>query len=243
MRRLPTYGYCIALIALTLFWFGVPICSYAFCLKPKIRVDDEFFVSDIVFVGTIISDQKIGVTSDGFYDSQLFGWRVSKVLRGSIEPGHLVITYSGNDSGRFPFEAEEGHQTGRNFLVFARKYPTRPGAYAVDNCGNSVPSYEAKETLNEIRDLAHRRGGLLYGAMMDRDSNVRIEARGVAGNFTAMTDADGTFQIKLPPGHYDVTATKAGHIYVYTDIAYKRSRDVSVPVGGSAGLSFRDQRH
>lgn len=94
---------------------------YAFCHAPEIRVDDEFFVSDLVFTGTIVADQKADLTADGDYDGHIFTWRVGGVFHGAIRAGDLGHTYSGNDSGRFPLEAEEGHQVGRRFLLFAAR--------------------------------------------------------------------------------------------------------------------------
>jgi hypothetical protein len=103
---------CIALLALAIL--AMP-SLHAFCYEPKIRVDDEFFVSDLVFTGTIIADQKIGLTPDGFYDEDAFTWRVQQVFRGAIHTGDMVRTYSGNDSGRFPYDVK----VGQHFLIFA----------------------------------------------------------------------------------------------------------------------------
>ncbi|MGD0889062.1 MAG: carboxypeptidase-like regulatory domain-containing protein [Acidobacteriaceae bacterium] len=229
---------CVVLLALAIL--ATPRL-HAFCLEPKIRVDDEFFVSELVFAGTIVTDQKIGLTPDGSYDGHNFTWRVDRVFRGKARQGDLVHTYSGDDSGRFPLEAEEGHQVRRRFLIFAIHYPAQKGEFAVDNCGNSSPLAKASATIAEIRKLPTRHSGLLYGQMIDSDEGVRIVATGADGNYSTVSGSDGKFSIPVAPGIYAVTATKPDHIYTDFDLAYKHSKAVKVPDGGSAGLAFREK--
>jgi hypothetical protein len=225
---------CALLIALAIL--ATPRL-HAFCYEPKIRVDDEFFVSDLVFTGTLVADQKLGLTPEGDYDEDAFSWRVQLVFRGAIHSGDMVRTYSGNDSGRFPFEVK----VGQYFLIFAFPYPTHKGGYAADNCGNSVPLSAAVSTITEIRKLPTRHGGLLYGQMIDSDEGVRIVATGAGGKYSTATGSDGKFSIPVPPGIYAVTATKPDHTYADYFPAYKNSKAVTVPVGGSAGLAFREK--
>jgi len=213
----------------------------AFCLEPKIRVDDEYFVSDVVFTGTITRDQKVGLTPQGFYDEDIFTWRVDRVFRGSIHPGDEVRTGSGNDSGRFPFEAAEGHQVGRHFLIFASVDPSSRKNYAVDNCGNSTLFAKAARTIREIEGLPSHRGGLLYGVMYDGDEGVRIIATGLNGKKYLTVSDYGKFTVRVSSGTYSVAAIKQGRVYADMDVAYKHAEKVTVPDGGSAGLAFREK--
>jgi hypothetical protein len=210
--------------------------AHAFCYAPKIRVDDEFFVSKLVFTGTLVADQKLGLTPEGYYDEDAFTWRVQRVFRGTVHSGDTVRTYSGNDSGRFPFHVE----VGQRFLIFAFSDPTHKGGFAADNCGNSIPLSKAASTIAEIGDLPKRHGGLLYGQMIDGDEGVSITAVGVSGRYSTVSDQHGMFSIRMPPGIYRVTATKQDHLYRDFDLAYKHSKAVKVPDGGSAGLAFRE---
>jgi hypothetical protein len=214
----------------------------AFCNVPPIRVDDEFFVSDIVFTGSIIADKKIGLTPDGFFEARSFTWRVDKVLRGSIVPGQRVITVTGNDSARFPLDAGGSRSlVGGKFLILAFTDRQHAGLFAVDSCGNSRRLNDAASKIRQIENLPNHHGGLIYGSMMDGERGVQITVRGSAGDFSTTTQEDGSFSIKLPPGRYSVVAEEAGHVFVDTDIAYKDSRNIFVPDGGSAGLSFREK--
>ncbi len=214
----------------------------AYCNVPPIRLDDEFFVSDIVFTGSIVADRKIGLTPEGFFEARSFTWRVDRVLRGSIVPGRRVTTFTGNDSGRFPLDAgQSGSLVGGKFLIFAFRDRQHSGFFAVDSCGNSRPLSEAASKIHEIEDLPHHHGGLIYGSMMDGERGVQITAGGGSGKFSTMTKEDGSFSMKLPPGRYSVVAQEPGHVFVNTDIAYKDSNNVFVPDGGSAGLSFREK--
>lgn len=227
--------FCFALLLLTK-------SAEAYCNVPPIRVDDEFFVSDIVFTGSIVGDKKIGLTPEGFFEARSFTWRVDRVFWGSIVPGQRVETLSGNDSGRFPLDAGRSRSlVGGKFLIFAFTDRQHSGLFAVDSCGNSRPLREAASKIHEIEELPHHHGGLIYGSMMDGDRGVQITAKSSGRNFSTTTKEDGSFLIKLPPGHYSVVADEVGHVFVDTDIAYKRSNNVFVPNGGSAGLSFREK--
>jgi hypothetical protein len=214
---------------------------HAFCFEPKIRVDDEFFVSDLVFTGTIVADDKTGMTPEGFYDGHDFTWRVSRVFRGAVRPGDFVHTYSEDGSGRFPLEAEEGHQVGRRFLIFAFPDPTHKGVFGVDDCGNSVPLAKAASKVGEILQLPHRHGSVLYGEMFDWDEGVRIVATGADRTYSTLSDSHGKFELHVRPGNYSVAATKPGHIYTDFEFAYKPANAVRVPDGGSAGVAFREK--
>jgi len=225
---------CIVLLPLVIL--ATP-SLHAFCYEPKIRVDDEFFVSDLVFTGTLVADQKLGLTTESYYDEDAYTWRVQRVFRGSIHAGDMVSTYSGNDSGRFPFDVK----VGQSFLIFAFPDSTHKSGFAADNCGNSIPLSKAASTIAEIRQLPTRHGGLLYGKMIDGDLGVRINAIGTGITYTAITGTGGKFSLRVPPGTYSVSATKSGHIYADYDLAYKHSKAVKVPDGGSAGLAFREQ--
>jgi len=217
-----------------------PAC--AFCNVPPIRLDDEFFVSDIVFEGSIVADQKIGLTPDGFFDARSFTWQIDRVFRGSIVSGQRVRTVTGNDSARFPLDAGASRSlVGGKYLIFAFTDKEHVGVFAVDQCGNSLPLREAASKIREIEELPHHHGGLIYGSMMDGDRGVQITAKGSGGSFSTLTKENGGFSINLPPGRYAVVAEERGHVFVDTDIAYKRSGDVVVPDGGSAGLSFREK--
>lgn len=225
---------CLAAFAIMALY---PVHVHAFCYAPKIRVDDEFFVSDLVFTGTLVADQKIGLTPEGYYDEDAFTWRVQRAFRGAIHSGDMVRTYSGNDSGRFPYEVK----VGQRFLIFAFADSTHKGGFAADNCGNSIPLSKAAPTIALVRDLPNRHGGLLYGQMIDGDAGVRIVATRAVGKYSTVTGSDGKFAIRVPPGTYTVTATKPDHLYRDFDLAYKHSNAVNVPDGGSAGLAFREE--
>jgi hypothetical protein len=215
---------------------------HAVCSEPKIRVDDEFFVSELVFSGTIVADRKVGLASDGAYDGHDFSWRINEVYRGAVRAGELVHTYSSDDSARFPWDAEDGHQVGRRFLIFTFPDSEHKGQLAVDDCGNSALLSKAARTIAEIRTLPNGHGGLLYGEMFDGDIGVRIIATAANGKtYSALSNRNGKFTIRLPSGTYSVTAAAPGRIYEDFELAYKTSHRVTVPNGGSAGLAFREK--
>jgi hypothetical protein len=112
------------------------------------------------------------------------------------------------------------------------------GEYSVDDCGNSVPLSQGTRTIAEIQTLPGRHGGLLYGEMFDGDEGVRVIATAGGKKYETVSGAEGKFSLRVPPGTYSVTAAKSGHTYTDFELAYKRSKNVVIPDGGSAGLAF-----
>lgn len=219
-------------------------CSVAraFCYDPKLRVDDEFFVSKYVITATLINDKKLGLDRDGDYTGHNFTWRVLRVYRGSIQPNATFITYSGNDSGRFPLEAEEGHLVSRKYLLFVGK--NRDGLY-VDNCGNSDSLLNARQTLNELARVGKGSDGLIYGSILWRiprnATAVAINVDGKGRHYETTLRPDDTFAVSVPPGMYRVTARASGLNINPYDLSHKDPKSLTVPKGGSAGVAFEVQ--
>ncbi len=212
----------------------------AFCLTPKIRIDDEFFVSDLVVTATLIHDQKLDMDKDGFYTGHDFSWRVIHVYRGKIRPDQTFVTHSGNDSGRFPLDAEESHVNPGPYLLFAFKDKS---VFAVDNCGNSKPVSQAERTLREIGQVGKSPDGIIYGRLLPGPIGldptlVTVSAIGGNGHHQTRVEGHGDFKLRVPPGIYRVVATARGYEFKSDKLSYKNPEHLTVPRGGSAGVAF-----
>lgn len=212
----------------------------AVCLSPAIRVDDEYFVSDLVVTASLIHDQKLGVEKDGSYAGHDFSWRVSHVYRGGMKPGETFVTHSDNDSGRFPDDAEDKHISRGPYLLFAFKHKA---VFAVDNCGNSKPVSRAQQALREIAQVGKSPDGLMYGGLSPGPwgidpSLVTITAISESGQYKTRLGVFGSFKLRVPPGTYRVVATARGHELKPDELSYKNPEHLTVPRGGSAGVAF-----
>lgn len=109
-------------------------------------VEQEFGESEIVFVGKVISEEKIHESQDGYFDGINYTLAVTEVLKGM--PGQVVTVFSENSSGRFPMDI------GETYLVFTSITPgTFAGIpiYTVSYCGNSGKVQERKDALSTAR--------------------------------------------------------------------------------------------
>jgi hypothetical protein len=107
----------------------------------------EYFQSDVVFTGTVVSAQ---------YDSNVGGYytlRVERVFRGPIRDKFSVYTDSGDT--RLPLEK------GRTYLLFAYR---RNGRLEIDSCGNSDLLSKGAEAVHTIENIPRaRRYGVIEG--------------------------------------------------------------------------------
>lgn len=228
------------LVLVVLFLLVLAPRARASCLNPEIRVDDEFFVSDLVVTATLIHDQKLGVEKDGSYAGHDFSWRVSHVYRGGMKPGETFVTHSDNDSGRFPDDAEDKHISRGPYLLFAFKHKA---VFAVDNCGNSKPVSRAHQALREIAQVGKSPDGLIYGGLSPGPSGmdpslIMMTAVSASSKYQARLGVNGDFKLKVPPGTYRVVATARGHELKPDELSYKDPAHLTVPRGGSAGVAF-----
>ena len=234
MRRFLFY--CLSAFLL------VPATAFAVCSQPKIRVNDEFFTSEDVFEGTIVSDTKLGLDAQGNYAAHRFGWRIKQVFRGDIKPGDILQTYSEDDSGRFPPEAEEPRVVGMSFLTFA--YKSQSGL-VVDSCGNSTYLSHATSVRKAIEAIPLHAESHIYGWVLANEASpaekpIRITITSLenGNSFTVPANTDGNFDVKVKPGHYKVVASAPGLNITQDELRYKDANDVVAPKNGSAGVAF-----
>jgi hypothetical protein len=123
------------------------LCS-AYCPSYP-NVKQEFAESKLVFIGKVISEEKVHESSDGYFDGINYTILVVETLRGKL--GQVVMVFSENSSGRFPME------TGETYLVFTSLTPdTFAGVpvYTISYCGNSGKVQEKKNALSLARKLS-----------------------------------------------------------------------------------------
>jgi hypothetical protein len=122
--------------------------SSAYCPSyPDVK--QEFVESELVFVGKVISEEKVHASSNGYFDGINYTISVIETLRG--KPGQVVIVFSENSSGRFPMETDE------TYLVFTSLTPgtfADVPVYTISYCGNSGKVQQKKNALSLARKLS-----------------------------------------------------------------------------------------
>jgi hypothetical protein len=228
----------------------IPKAVVAACLAPTLRVNDEFFISDLVFTGTITRQAKTGVDASGDWDGHDLTWQVSRVYRGDIKGGDAVQTHTENDSGRFPTDIEDSafsttdrNGIGKSFLIFAHRVDT---VYEVDNCGNSRNLLHASSQIKQLRAIPRNSQGEVYGFVFGKDG-AKLPwtplVTAVCGDKKIVAAAPASkkeinFRMTVPSGRCSIVMHDEHYTFEPYDLSYKKPDDFFVPKGGSAGIAL-----
>lgn len=232
---------CLTSLLSVLFFAFVSIffqssCA-ASCPVPEIRANGEFFKSDAVFTGTVLSIQKKPDTDD-----VLGGWfyrlRIEKMFRGPHQ-NELTVFTEDSDT-RLPLEKD------RKYLLFAYKKHHRLEIY---NCGNSALASESSDSLNRLEKLLRgEQSSEIEGWVVAETSGidvsgVRVSIRGRSGMHSAMTGKDGWFHFQAPPGHYKADFSSKEYYLNGGDQFWYDPDQFVVHPGECASLQFVSVRH
>ncbi len=179
----------------------------AVCHVPEITPSGEFFKSDVVFTGTVISVRYDDADVGGRY----YLLHVERMFKGSLRK--QVTVYTENSSARFPLDKGQG------YLLFADRNQRRLEIYG---CGNSAPLSKAAKSLEILEGVLHAGpygeiGGWLVGETDGIDvSGVQVTVQGSSKTYHAVTDKDGWFHFRAPVGRYRVDF-RSGEYYLNAD--------------------------
>jgi hypothetical protein len=178
-------------MALAILWHS-PV-SRAYCPVPGIRANGEFFKSDVVLIGTVLSIRESPATDD-----DVGGWfyrmRVEEIFRGPIRK--VISVHTRNSSARFPLEK------GQKYLLFAY---LENGRLEIYGCGNSARLSEAAHALTRLKSLgAGKQPSEIEGWVVAETggidvSGVVVTIKSKSKSYAAVTDKDGWFHFAAPP--------------------------------------------
>src|SRR5580658_4001934 len=200
--------------AIAISFYIFPRCALGYCGVPEIRANGEYFQSDVVFIGTVISGGYTEI-SGGYTDRDVGGWyyrvRATRVFRGPAQAEFSVYTEDTNI--RFPLEKN------RTYLLFGYR---RNGRLEIDGCGNNDLLSEAAASIRSIENIPHAPPfGVIEGWVGPETggidvSGVRVTVKGHSRDYTAITDKNGWFHFRAPAGTYKVDFS-SGEYYLNTD--------------------------
>jgi hypothetical protein len=211
--------------------------SSAYCPVPEIRANGEFFKSDAVFIGTVLSIRETPDT-----DNNVGGWfyrmRAEEMFRG---PNRKEITvYTENSSNRFPLEKT------RRYLLFAYK---QHGRLEVDGCGNSALLSEAADALTRLKNLrAGKQPSEIEGWIAEETrgidvSGVLVTVKSQSKSYTTVTDKDGWFHFPAPPGRYKLDLSSKEYYLNDGDDFWYKPEGFVLHAGECASLQVVSVRH
>src|SRR6266566_2048824 len=201
----------------------------AVCPQPQPIICAEFFKSDAVLVGTVVSETAVPGEAD-FIEGWTYHVGVSRAFRGPTVP--TIDLFTENDSGRLRLKV------GRQYLLFANR---REGKWAIGGCGNSRLLKDAQGLITQIDQVGKGSSGKIYGRIVSLPSQigvsgVEVVARGATDIYRAVSGADGSFHITVRPGKYSVVVESA-QVSPY-DLSYDDPSNFEVRKGGCAQLQF-----
>jgi hypothetical protein len=222
-------------LLLTAFFF--PSSILAFCPVPVIRANGEFFKSDAVFTGKVLSVRK---KSDEKYIAG--GWfyrvQVEEMFRGSTR-SELTV-YTEDTDIRFPLDPNQ------KYLLFAYR---RHGRLEIDGCGNSSLLSSAGESVRRLAELRHANSlGEIEGWVAAETSGidvsgVRVSIRSRSQTYNAVTDKEGWFHLLVPPGKYKLDFASNEYYLNSGDDFWYRPKGFHLHPGECASLQVVSTRH
>jgi hypothetical protein len=210
--------------------------AYAFCFAPQLQVSDEYFISDFVITGTVVSNRYEKDPQDpDSLTGTFYTIRVVKTWHGKA-PESLTL-YSENSTARFPMRVDG------TYILFVTKSDN--GKWIIDNCGNSGLLPSANKVLSALRALPLRQSfiyGDVYQSWKTENApcppmQLRFESSQWRGNTNVRSDCK--FRLNVPPGSYRATLYRKSTAVPSNDLNYKDPYCFEVPMGGSAGIAFR----
>ena len=103
----------------------LPTTLFAWCPEYNIPIEREYQSSNSVFIAKVEDEIPVIDKENDFIEGHVYILKSLKWYKGSELP--MVVTYSGNSSGRFNM------QIGESYLLFSEVYEN---PMVISNCGN-----------------------------------------------------------------------------------------------------------
>lgn len=241
-----------ALIGLGVSFLLSPLCAttaMAECAnhpgQARPRVCDEFYYSDAVFEGTVVSTRQVPTAPAD--PANIMGWvytlEINKAYRGLEQ--RTVEIYAGNDTSGVPL------QHGHTYILFVKKNPQ--GYLAPNSCGSTSEMSKANETMAFLKKLMEDRktsnrgeiGGRVFAvaageiSLSDQPApGIKVIAHAGDKTFQDITDAKGQFHIGVPVGKYTVTTESNAWTVTPYALSYAKPDNIVIENAGCADLDM-----
>jgi len=223
---------CQSIVALLLFILASP--AFSFHYEPYPQVTAEYFHSNAVFTGKVLSER--AEMSEALSDGDRFtnGWwysiQVSKVFLGQKKD--VIEVYTENSSGRLRLEV------GQEYLVFAITYNN-----GLEICygGNTELLSKSKQKIEQLEQIPKMTDGEIEGRTVAQThwkgiEGIKVTISGNGKALSCTTDKDGWFHIRVEPGKYKATVEDL--TIIPYDMSYDKPEDFEVKKGGCAEIQF-----
>lgn len=231
----------IALAALlSVLW---PTAAIPWCPEPyPHRICAEFFAADIVFTGKVISPRYLSDGLSGFDPGWKYSLKVAKIYRGS--EAQTIEVYTENNSGRYQLSK------GKSYLLFAKRVQSDGTTiFEIFDCSHNLEVSQARPTILQIEKVlnvkpgsgGHIGGGFRPNSGLTDLSGIRITAEDNGKTYEAVTAKDGSWDMWVPAGTYNLQAKSPdwyispddhGSFYPFKDIVIRDGQCGDVEFSG-----------
>ena len=236
-RSLPFPSTLSSIIIILLLLAAASSCS-AVCSYPWPKPNAEFFHSNVVLTGTVLSQREVGRgTVDGEEDVReiYYRIRIHRLFRGQVS--NILQVYSSVDSVGMYLD------TGKEYLLFAFKSFGHK-TLRIGSCGNSTPLDKAADAIRQLERIPNAGTyGDIEGELRGYDSDtadpeLRIIIRNGERKFVTKVDNRGQFHLRVPPGRYSLHLQSERYSATPRMFSYDNPKDFFVYRGGLAQMAF-----
>jgi hypothetical protein len=207
------------------------------CKMPMPRlVCAEYFHSKAVVIAKLAGTTPARDSNDDVIGTY-YSMTVEQTFRGKAP--RLFRVYASNESGPASFE----WKTGDTYLLFLLE-ETSNGAWMIDACGNSGSVERSRAALEHIEaiDPGSNRAKI-FGSVVGPSipypvTGVQIQVRGPGGTNTIDTEKDGSFELRVAPGKYQLRALSPGKTFVASEFTYEDPDSLLLENAGCAQVQF-----
>ena len=201
----------------------------------------EYWRSDAVFQGTVVSQQNLDEDNDGF-SQRLARLAIEQAFKGITGSQVDIVTGRGGGECGYPFK------DGQRYLVYAFRDRKDTSRWHTSICTRTRPFSEAGEDLAYFSALPKvGSGGTIRGRVIRRSTPLNDESRftltplqeieitieGEGRHLQAKSDGDGRYQVPgLAAGSYTVRANLPENVSLYSQL------DIQVVDRGCAVADF-----
>jgi hypothetical protein len=208
-RSVVSVLFCILLVT-TVLTYDAEACE---CLEGGVSMCQEYWRTDVVFLGTVVGSAKISINEGDYkYDQRLVRFEVVTTFRGEQKAKAEIVT--GLDGGDCGYRFIDGE----TYLVYARRNEHDQRLYT-STCTRTRPLSRAAEDLEYIRNLPYTdAGAVIFGKINKHNYKAKqgeafslpvsladLTIEGESLRIEARTDEQGGYRITgLAPGAYTV---------------------------------------
>jgi hypothetical protein len=224
---------------LVIIGVGYPQLASALCSEPQPRsVCAEYSASKLVVEATLLKVHSLHDKDDpeGIV-ARSYTLKVERVLRGAAQ--RTIDVYEENASGRASFD----WKIGTRYLLFLFDSSEGKGL-SLDGCGNSSSIASANSAFHQIDQLRNQgQIAWILGTVSTRYhaapmADVEVIARYRGSIYKTSTDQNGTFRIKVMPGHYTVEPVQSHLSFEVDEMSYENPRHLTMQPGTCAQVQF-----